>query len=112
MWFTRLTVSFTVILMLALTVMVESIHGATPEDCANLKCNAPGDPACLPECECVFMGNGYGCVPVVNWRSRMKHPRFRLPLQRRRQRPLWLGYLKYLKSQSVSPWSRLCWFTL
>ncbi|KAL1422076.1 hypothetical protein MTO96_022476 [Rhipicephalus appendiculatus] len=74
--------------MLALKVTVRSMQRAKPEDCEKLHCSAPGDPACLPDCECVFMANGYHCVPVVNWISRIRNLRLRLPFRRRRRRPV------------------------
>uniref|UniRef100_A0A131Z3B5 Tick defensin n=1 Tax=Rhipicephalus appendiculatus TaxID=34631 RepID=A0A131Z3B5_RHIAP len=78
----------TLVLMLALSVMVQSIHRARPEDCEKLHCSAPGDHACPSYCECVFMGFGYACVPVQNWISRLGNFRPRPPFPRRRRRRL------------------------
>ncbi|KAL1422075.1 hypothetical protein MTO96_022475 [Rhipicephalus appendiculatus] len=68
--------------------MVQSIHRARPEDCEKLHCSAPGDHACPPHCECVFMGFGYACVSVQNWISRFGNLSPRPPFPRRRRRRL------------------------
>ncbi|KAL1471136.1 hypothetical protein MTO96_040085 [Rhipicephalus appendiculatus] len=83
-----LNFTFTLILMLALKVTVRSMQRAKPEDCEKLHCSAPGDHACPPHCECVFMGFGYACVSVQNWISRFGNLSPRPPFPRRRRRRL------------------------